>query len=131
MAFSSGNIAQFTIGGNDISAYTTSASISIERDVTDITPLGGNAVAKLVGPYGGTISLEGGYDPALDAIMSGFILAATPALQTFTYRPSGSGAGTRAISGSCYVASFDVETPGDDTATWSAELAVVGTITDA
>jgi hypothetical protein len=130
MAFSSGNIATFVLGGNDISQYCTSASISIERDITDITPLGGGAVSKIVGPYGGTISLEGGYDPALDGILSSMILAATPTLQSFSYRPAGSGAGTRAIGGSCYVSSFDVDTPGDDTSTWSAELAVVGTITD-
>lgn len=131
MPFSSGNIATFSLGGNDISAYTTSVTVSLERDITDITPIGGNAISKLVGPYGGTISLEGGYDPALDAIISAMMLAATPTLQAFVYRPSGSGAGTRAISGNCYVATFEVETPGDDTATWSAELAIAGTVTDA
>ena len=131
MPFSSGSISTFTLNGSDISAYTTSVSDDITRDIKDIKPIGGAAVSKVVGPYAGTISLEGGYDPALDAIISPLLLAATPAAVAFVHRPSGSGGGTRAIGGNCYVASFKVTTPGDDTAKWTAELAVVGTITDA
>ena len=131
MAFSSGAISQFTFGGTDISPYTTSASISIERDITDINPIGGNPVSKVVGPYAATISLEGAYDPTVAAIFEASILAAVPATATFAYRPSGSGGGTRSFSGSAYVASWGVDTPGDDTATWSAELAVSGTVTAA
>jgi hypothetical protein len=129
MPFNFGNIATFSLGGSDISQYVTSVKISLDRDITDIKPIGGSAITKLVGPYGGTLSIEGGYDGAVDAILSGMMLAATPALQAFTYRPAGSGGGTRSISGNCYVSSYEVDTPGDDTATWTAELAIVGTVT--
>jgi len=131
MPFNSGNIATFSLGGSDISAYVTSVKLSIQRDTNDIKPIGGSAVSTLVGPYATTISLEGGYDPAVDAILSGMMLAATPALQAFAYRPAGSGGGTRTLSGSGYLSSYEVDTPGDDTATWTAEVAVVGTVTDA
>ena len=131
MAFSPGNIATFSLGGTDLSPYLTSVNVSLERDVTDINPLGGAAISKLVGPYGGTISLEGGYDPTADGVLSAMMLAATPALQAFVYRPAGSGGGTRTISGSGYLSSYEVDTPGDDTATWTAEVAIVGTVTDA
>jgi hypothetical protein len=131
MPFNFGNIATFSLGGNDISQYVTSVKISLDRDITDIKPIGGAAITKLVGPYGGTISLEGGYDAAVDAILSGMMLASTPVLQAFVYRPAGSGGGTRSISGNSYVSSYEVDTPGDDTATWTAELAIVGTVTDA
>lgn len=130
MPFSSGTIATFSLGGSDISQYVTSVNISIERDINDIKPIGGNAGSRLVGPYTGTISLEGGYDPSVDSTLSGMMLAATPALQAFVYRPAGSGGGTRTISGSGYLASYEVDTPGDDTATWTAEVAIVGTITN-
>lgn len=126
--FNSGNIAQFTLGGTDLSQYITSVSTNIERDIKDIKPIGGNAGTKLVGSYSGTISLEGGYDPTLDGVLSALVLAATPATSTFAYKPSG--ASGRTIAGSAYVASYRVDTPGDDTATWRAELAVAGTITD-
>lgn len=128
MPFNSGNVATFSLGGTDISQYVTSVSVNIERDIKDIKPIGGTAGSKLVGAYSGTISLEGGWDPTLDGIISALALAATPATSTFSHRPSG--AGGRNISGSAYVASYRVDTPGDDTATWRAELAVAGTITD-
>lgn len=130
MAFSSGNIATFSLGGNDISAYTTSVTLTLERDITDINPIGGNAISKLVGPYGGTISLEGGYDPVVDGILSAYMLAATPATLAFVYRPAGAGGGTRTISGNCYMSSYETDTPGDDTATWTSELAITGTVTN-
>jgi hypothetical protein len=130
MAFNSGNIATFSLGGTDISQYTTSVSINIERDIKDIKPIGGTAGSKLVGAYSGTISLEGGYDPALDAILAPLMLAATPATSAILFRPAGSGGSTRVFGGSAYVASYRVDTPGDDTATWRAELAVAGTITN-
>jgi len=130
MAFSAGTIATFSLGGSDISQYVTSVNISITRDINDINPIGGQPVSRLVGPYSGTVSLEGGYDPVVDGILSAMMLAATPALQAFVYRPAGSGGGTRTISGSGYLSSYEVDTPGDDTATWTAEVAVVGVITD-
>lgn len=129
MAFSSGSIATFSLGGTDISAYITSVDIDIKRDIKDIKPIGGSATTKVVGPYAGTIALAGGYDPALDAIISPLMLAATPATSTFSYKPTG--AGGRTISGVGYVAAFKVTTPGDDTAKWTSELAVAGTIADA
>jgi hypothetical protein len=129
MAFSSGNIATFSIGGSDISAYTTSVDVDIKRDIKDVKPIGGAPASKVVGPYAGTVSLAGGYDPALDAIMSPLALATTPATSAFSHKPTG--AGGRTIAGVAYVASFKVSTPGDDTAKWTAELAVAGTITDA
>lgn len=129
MAFSSGNIATFSLGGTDISQYITSVDTDIKRDIKDIKPIGGSAVSKVVGPYAGTISLAGGYDPTLDGVISTLLLAATPATSAFLFKPTG--AGGRTIGGSAYVASFKVTTPGDDTAKWTAELAVAGTITDA
>jgi hypothetical protein len=89
MPFSSGNIAHVHSRGTDISQYITSVSVNIERDIKDIKPIGGARRTKLVGSYSGTISLEGGYDPTLDGIMSALVLATTPATSTFSYHPSG------------------------------------------
>lgn len=129
MAFSSGNIATLSIGGNDISQYTTSVSMNTERDIKDVKPIGGAAGSKLVGSYSATVSVEGGYDPALEDILGPLMLATTPTTSAVIYRPAGSGAGTNSYSFSAYVASFRVDTPGDDTATWRSEWAVAGAIT--
>ena len=126
--FNSGNIATFTLGATDISQYVTSVSMNIERDIKDIKPIGGSAATKLVGAYSGTVSLEGGWDPTIDGILSALVLAATPATSTFSFKPAG--ASGRTLAGNAYVASYRVDTPGDDTATWRSELAIAGTVTD-
>jgi hypothetical protein len=131
MPFNSGNIATFSLNGSDISAYVTSVTVDLQRDIKDVKPIGGSAVSKVVGPYAGTVTLEGGYDPALDAIISPLFLATTPAAVAFVDRPAGAGGGTRAISGNCLVATWKVTQPGDDVVKWSSDLAVVGTVTDA
>lgn len=118
-----------SVAGSDISQYVTSVSMDVTRDIKDIKPIGGSAVSKVVGPYAGTISLEGGYDPALDNIMAPLMLATTPAAQAFVYKPAGASGTT--FSGTGYIASYRVDAPGDDTATWRSEIAVVGTITHA
>jgi hypothetical protein len=128
MAFNPGGNATFVLGGTDISAYVTSVSMNIERDIKDVKPIGGNPAVKLPGPYSGTISLEGAYDPVLDAVLAPLMLATTPATSTFAHAPAGAGGLT--LAGDAYVASYRVDTPGDDTATWRSELAVSGTITN-
>jgi hypothetical protein len=128
MAFNSGNVATFSLGGTDISAFTTSVKVDIKRDVKAIKPIGGSATTNLVGAYDGTITLDGGWDPTLDALISPLMLAATPATSAFSHKPAG--AGGRTIAGNAYVADYSVTTPGDDTAKWSCTLAVAGTITD-
>jgi hypothetical protein len=123
-------VSTFTLGGTDISQYIGTPSLNIERDIKTFKPIGGNAAVQSVGAYSGTISLEGVYETAIDAILAPLMLATTPATSTFAYRPAGTGAG-RLFSGSAYVASYRVDAPGDDIATWRAELAVSGTITNA
>ncbi len=128
MAFNSGNIATFSLGGTDISAFVTSVKVDIKRDMKAIMPIGGAPTTNTVGAYSGTITLDGGWDPTPDALLSGLILAATPATSAFLHKPAG--AGGRTIAGSAYVSDYSVTTPGDDTAKFTATLAVTGTITD-
>lgn len=128
--FTSGNIATFTLAGTDISSYVTSVSPDLARDIKDVKPIGGSAISKVVGAYGGTISVECGYDPVLDAIVAALFLAATPASSTFSHRPTGSGGGTRAIAGNALVATYRVDTSGDDVAKLRFNLAIVGTVTN-
>jgi hypothetical protein len=131
MAFSHGNIANFTLGATDLSDWVTSASFDGSREIRDVRPIGGNPVSRVVGPYMATINLEGAYDPALDAILSPIFLAAVPATSTFDFEPSGTGGSNRSFTGSAYLATYRVDASGSDVATWRATLAVVGTVTNA
>lgn len=129
MAFNHGNIANFTLGANDLSDYVTSASIDGTREIRDIRPIGSNPVSRVVGPYMATINLEGAYDPTFDAIMAPLFLAASPATATFDFEPAGSG--QRSFTGNALVATYRVDASGSDVATWRVTLAVVGTVANA
>lgn len=131
MAFSHGNVANFTLGAQNLSNYVTSASFDGSREIRDVRPIGSQPVSRVVGPYMATINLEGAYDPALDAIIAPLFLAATPASSTFDFEPSGTGGSNRSFTGSALVASYRVDASGSDVATWRASLAVVGTVTNA
>lgn len=129
MAFNHGNIANFTLGATDLSDYITSASFDGTREIRDVRPIGSNPVSRVVGPYMATINLEGAYDPALDAILSPIFLAASPSSSTFDFEPAGSG--QRSFTGSALMATYRVDASGSDVATWTATLAVVGTVANA
>lgn len=129
MAFNHGNVANFTLGANDLSDYVTSASFDGTREIRDVRPIGSNPVSRVVGPYMATINLEGAYDPALDAILSPIFLAASPSSSTFDFEPAGSG--QRSFTGSALMATYRVDASGSDVATWTATLAVVGTVANA
>jgi hypothetical protein len=131
MAFSHGNVANFTLGASNLSNYVTSASFDGSREIRDVRPIGGQPVSRVVGPYMATINLEGAYDPALDAILSPIFLAATPTSSTFDFEPSGTGGSNRSFTGSALLATYRVDASGSDVATWRATLAVVGTVANA
>lgn len=121
MPFSGGNVAEFSFGGTNISAFTSSVSMDSKRDIKDLNVIGGNTVSHTVGPASTTISLEGFFDPTLDALLAAAMFAATPAVHTFSYVVQGTG---DTFTGSGYLASYKIDTPGDDSAKWTAEIAV-------
>lgn len=129
-SFNNGNIAIFSLAGTDISQYVTNVSDDLARDIKDIKPIGGSPISKVVGAYGGTITVEAGYDPTLDGIVAPLFLAATPATSTFSHKPAGSGGGTRTIAGNALVATYRVDTSGDDVAKLRFTLAIVATVTN-
>lgn len=126
MAFSGGDQATFSYNGTDLSDFISSVSLDIKRDIKDLALIGGNAISKIVGPYSATISLEGFFDPALDAALAPLLLAATPVAHAFIYIPQGTG---DTFGGSGFLASYRVDTPADDSAKWRAEIAVSTAIT--
>ena len=135
MAFAYGNVATVqadNVSGTltDISAYVSSASMSIERDSTDLPRLGGNQTAKLVGPPGTTFELEGWYDPTLAAIFAVWQLEANQVARSFEYGPQGSAGSAEKYTAEVFLESYEAETSADDAGSWSATLMVdVGGVT--
>src|SRR3954467_6193516 len=128
-SFNHGNISKFAYNSVTLDSWVTSTSLDITREIKDVRPVGGAAVSRAVGPYMGTINVEFGYDPALDAILSPLFLAATPASNAFSFQPAGSGGGTHTFSGNALMATDGVDASGSDVAMIKATFAVVGTIT--
>jgi predicted secreted protein len=133
MAFVYGSKAVFQLGTatapgtpTDISAYITSVSFPLEVGTADVTTLGATAKSYMAGLENATISIEGKFDPALDAHLSGIRRMSNIA---FVYGPAGSTANSPRYSGTCMLTSYEVETGVDDAATFSAEFQVIGLVT--
>ena len=129
MAFSYGNIAVLELDNasgtiTDVSAYVSSVGLTIDRDTTDLPRLGGNQVAKLVGPPGSEFSVEGWYDPTIDTILGVWQLEANQTARTIFYGPAGSATSAIKYSGEVFLSTYDPDTSASDAASWSATFLV-------
>ena len=130
MSFSHGNDAELQIQNAagtlvDISTYLTSISMPREIEANETSTMRVRDRTFVPGLRGRTISFEGRWDPALDAILDGI----TGMTREFEYSPAGSGAGLVTYSGSMILTSYEPSTPHDDVADWSAEGQVTGEVT--
>lgn len=131
MPFTHGSKAVFKIGNasntlTDISQYLTSVQYSPEVDTAEVTTLGATAKAYVAGLRDATISIEGIFEPAVDALLSGIIGLDA---RSFEYGPQGSTTGNVKYSGSCILTSYEVSTGLDGAGTFSAEFQVTGAVT--
>lgn len=132
MAFSHGKDTVFKLdnsGGTlqDLSTYLLSVDFPQEIDMAETSTFGTSAKTYVSGMSDATISIEGRYDPAVDAILNG--IKGLAASQTFEYGPQGSGTGSVKFTGECRLKSYDVSGDVGDMCGFSAELQVTGTIT--
>jgi len=134
MAFKHGSKATFSLDQFTpatlvaLSTYISSISFPLEMDTASIDVMGGTYKQSVTGLAGGTISLQGKYDPTLDAHMNGILFGVTGgASVSFQYEPQGGS--TPRYSGECWLTSYEVSTDVGDAGSWSATLQTTGTIT--
>ena len=110
---------------DDISAYASSASMPFAADTAETSTFGDEAKEYVVGMHEHTFSIEGPWDPTIDARLAGLKGVQDVA---FVYGPAGSTGGNVKYSGNCVLTSF--ETSGDigDAARFSAEFQVTGLV---
>jgi hypothetical protein len=125
--FNHGNIANLTVASTDLSDWVTSVSFDSQREIKEVRPIGSNPVAKVVGPYSTTLSIEAANDPALLAIIAPLYLAGTPTSSTFDFENSGTGEAS--FAGSALIATLRADASGSDVATVRFTMAVDGTVT--
>lgn len=138
MAFSAGTDAVLYLHDGsslvDVSSYIKTAGISRSRDMLDVTTLGLHDRAFVGGLRNNTTTLDGPFDPTMDALLSGGLDATA---RTFELYPAGeaSGGGADAThpkySGSYLVASYDPNGSVDGMEGFSANIQYTGTITRA
>lgn len=86
----------------------------------------GDARTYVVGLRGATISLGGKWSATLDAHLNG--VRGTGDLD-FQYGPAGPTTGNPQYTGKCMLTSYQVTTPFDGPATFSAQLQITGAVT--
>lgn len=133
MAYSHGSKAVIKFGTSgapatltDISQYVKSVSFPEEADTHETTTLGATAKSYIAGLKDATISIDGVFDPIIDAHLNGILGLDGVA---FEYGPQGSSSGNVKYTGNCICTSYEAETPADDVGTFSCEFQVTGNIT--
>ncbi|MDA8219192.1 MAG: hypothetical protein M0Z94_16425 [Dehalococcoidales bacterium] len=127
MAFSHGSKATFKLDNSagalqDLTLYITTIKMPEEIDKAETTVLNKTSRTFIPGLIGHTISVEGKFDPTLDAHMDGI----KGLIGTFNYAPAGGpvGATKPMYSGECLLTSYEIDTDTEDTAGWSAEFQI-------
>lgn len=132
MGFSHGKDAFFQLdnaGGTlqNLTAYILSIKMPREIDMAETSTMGTSAKTYVAGMSDATISLEGRFDPTVDAHFAGLLgLAAS---QSFEYGPQGNAGGAVKYSGECRCSSYEPDADIGDMVGWSAELQCTGPVT--
>lgn len=115
----------------DMSEYIRTTGLNRARDMYDVTTLGLNDRAFVGGLRNNTHTLEGPWDPTMDAFLAAS-LDADP--RAFEYFPAGeaSGGGEDAThpkyTGDYLISSYDTTTPVDGMAGFTANIQFTGAI---
>src|SRR6266851_3173597 len=129
MPFSAGYVATFSFNETDISAFVKSVKFNRQRKEFKLPRLGGNQVAKLVGPVDNMISLQGWADEVVQTLFTAEQDVLTPpTAKGFVYGPSGADGPQR--SGIAFLITYDEDSESEQANTWTASLAVDGPVTD-
>lgn len=131
MAFSHGSKAYLELDNAsgssiNITPYLNDASMSKELETAEVTTFGKTAKVYIQGLQDATISAEGDWDPALDAIIGDLAAQAT---RTFIFGPAGNTSGFIKYTGECIITSYEVSAGVGDALTFSLELQVTDTVT--
>lgn len=135
MAFNHGSKASFSVNDGsslrDLTSYLTSVTFPQTVDTAEVTALGGTSKAYIVGLRDATISIEGIYDPTVDGYLS--TVAGLSTATAFEYYPNGTPVGSTKpkFSGNCILTSYEVGTPVDGAATFTADFQVSAAVTRA
>lgn len=126
-SFGHGADSDFDFAGSSIKDYIEEWDPAFERDQGTIKAIGSDWDAIVMGHRRLKISLNGAFDPTLDAALYTAYDAATAT--AFVAYPQGNSSGKVKYSGNCRVVSYKPGPAGGDKVGASAELVSDGTVT--
>lgn len=109
MTFLHGKGTRIMVAQYDISTYFSGADVDSSVSSHDVTTLGKNTVQRAAGLTDGKASLSGLFDATADALLAGWLGAATG--QAFTICPGGDSAGGPAQIGKTQLVSYKASEP--------------------
>lgn len=130
MSFAHGKSSVFKIEDSsttlrDISQYLTNITLPRDNDVVEVTNFGSSAKQYVAGLPGGTISIEGIWDAAVDGYLEGILGSE----KGFEYYPNSTASGNIKYSGNCIETSYEPPSAIDAAVTFTAEFQITGVVT--
>jgi hypothetical protein len=123
--FQHGIKAELTLDGGVMTGYIEDASMDLARELAEIKVWGAESVARVAGLYSINFSINGAWDPALDADLLAAALSATPLALSF--QPDGVIDYTLDV----WVSSYSQNHSSTDKSTYSLTLQSTGDLTRA
>lgn len=130
MAFSHGRKTFLSLGGADLSSFTTTSTIEKTSDKHDVTTYGLDNHAYSGGLKDGTGSISGIYDNTV-AGPRAIITPLIGTTVTLIRRPDGTGAGKAQDLVTVLVEKYNETNPVADMVTWSCDVQMSGPVNSA
>lgn len=109
MAFSMGSEAYLEIATLDISPYTESSELTLDRSTDDINVYGLEFAYRLAGIISAALNVGAAYDPVLDDAVWAALISPDPV--AWVYGPQGNTVGDVRYSGTMYLSSSAISAP--------------------
>jgi hypothetical protein len=117
MSFAHGTKAKLSINAVDVSCYLKEGGMDQSIDTAEVTTLCSTGKEYIPGLKDGTISLDGMFDPTMDAAVAS---AMATGLVAFVYQPQGATTGLPKYSGNCFYNKYTLKTGTGDAGTFTA-----------
>lgn len=126
MAFKHGIEATLSVGGTALAGYAESATMDLQRELSEIRTWGANSVQRVAGLKNITFTHNGAWDATADsALYTAWNGAAAVAV---AFSPD---AGTTTYTVNCWVASYSVTAGSGDKVTYTVSLSSSGDVSRA
>ena len=128
MAFRHGKNAAFTLNAVALATFINSMEMSFDLDIADTTTFGATWKSGLPGIPGGTLDIEGFYDPTAStgpgAVLFPALIAGTAYTGLIYPGGTASGQSLYTVTSGCIVTSYSESSPVGDIVAFKAQIMI-------